>query len=69
VQLFEDAICMVFFENEYVDLAAKHDDEKLVDILRRTWAKMSETGRRAALEMALGAAGAAARLLEAAAVA
>ncbi|HUF76726.1 MAG TPA: DUF4202 domain-containing protein [Longimicrobiales bacterium] len=52
VQLFEDAICMVFFENEYVDHAAKHDDEKLVAILRRTWAKMSEAGRRAALELA-----------------
>ena len=52
VQLFEDAICMVFFENEYVELAAKHEDGKLVDILRRTWAKMSEVGRRAVLDMA-----------------
>jgi len=52
VQLFEDAICMVFLELEYVDLAAKHDDEKMVDILRRTWAKMSDAGRRAALEIA-----------------
>jgi hypothetical protein len=52
VQLFEDAICMVFFELEYADLAAKHDDAKVVDILRRTWAKMSYQGRRAAVEMA-----------------
>jgi hypothetical protein len=52
VQLFEDAICMVFFENEYVELARKHDDAKLIDILGRTWAKMSERGRAAALEMA-----------------
>jgi len=51
MQLFEDAVCMVFFENEYVDLAAKHDDDKLVDILRRTWSKMSDSGRRAALEL------------------
>lgn len=54
VQLFEDAICMVFFENEYVDLAAKHDDDKLVDILKRTWAKMSDRGRKAALALASG---------------
>jgi len=54
VQLFEDAICMVFFENEYVDLAKKHDDGKLVDILARTWGKMSERGRAAALELARG---------------
>ena len=49
VQLFEDAICMVFFELEYQDLAAKHDDAKMVDILRRTWVKMSDAGHRAAL--------------------
>ena len=49
VQLFEDAICMVFFELEYQDLAARHGDAKMVDILRRTWAKMSDEGHRAAL--------------------
>jgi hypothetical protein len=54
VQLFEDAICMVFFENEYVELASKHDDEKMVDILRKTWAKMSPTGREAARALAMG---------------
>lgn len=53
VQLFEDAICMVFFENEYESLAAKHSDEKVVEILRRTWAKMSESGRREALGLAV----------------
>ena len=52
VQLFEDAICMVFFEIDYADLVVKHDDAKIVDILRRTWAKMSDRGRRAALLMA-----------------
>jgi hypothetical protein len=52
VQLFEDAICMVFFENEFVDLAAKHDNEKMVDILRRTWAKMSPAGHQRARALA-----------------
>lgn len=50
VQTFEDAICMVFFETDFVDLARKHDDEKMVDILAKTWAKMSDAGRAAALE-------------------
>jgi hypothetical protein len=54
VQTFEDAICMVFFEREYVDLAGKHEDAKVVDILRRTWAKMSQQGREAALELSAG---------------
>lgn len=64
VQLFEDAICLVFFELEYVDLAARHDDEKMLDVLRRTWAKMSDTGRRAALQMASGLPERPRRLLE-----
>jgi hypothetical protein len=54
VQLFEDAICMVFFESEYVDLASKHDDAKVVDILRRTWTKMSPKGHAAALALSAG---------------
>jgi len=52
VQLFEDAICMVFFEMDLVDFAGKHEDAKLVDILRRTWAKLSASGRAAALQLA-----------------
>jgi hypothetical protein len=51
VQLFEDAICMVFFENELVDLASKHVDEKVIDILRKTWRKMSTAGHEAALAL------------------
>jgi len=54
IRLFEDAICMVFFETDFADLASKHDDEKMIDILRKTWAKMSATGRAAALEYASG---------------
>jgi len=51
-QRLEDAVCMVFLESELVPLAGKYDDEKLVGILRRTWTKMSEEGRRAALALA-----------------
>ncbi len=54
VRLFEDAICMVFFETDFVELASKHDDRKMIDILRKTWAKMSDAGRAAALEYASG---------------
>lgn len=54
VRRFEDAICMVFFENEYVELASKHDDEKMIDILERTWAKMSPRGHEAARALAAG---------------
>ncbi len=64
VRLFEDAICMVFFELEYADLASKHDDEKVVDILRRTWAKMSPKGHAAALALSAGMADRERRLIE-----
>jgi hypothetical protein len=66
VQLFEDAICMVFFELDYADLVREHDDAKLVDILRRTWAKMSPQGREAALALSAGMNDRERRLLEAA---
>ena len=52
-QTLEDVICLVFLEYELADFAAKHDDEKLVRILRRTWIKMSERGHRAALALDL----------------
>jgi hypothetical protein len=54
VQLFEDAICMVFLELDYADLTRKHDDAKLADILRKTWEKMSPRGREAAIALSAG---------------
>jgi hypothetical protein len=52
VQLFEDAICLEFLADEFVEFAARHDDPKLVGILRKTWAKMSERGHAVAVELA-----------------
>ena len=51
VQLFEDAICLVFLEIEFSDFAEKHDQEKLISILQKTWKKMSSRGHRAAQEL------------------
>ena len=52
-QTLEDVICLVFLEHYLPAFATKHDDAKLVDILRKTWRKMSERGRSAALELDL----------------
>jgi hypothetical protein len=41
-QLAEDVICLVFVEYYLEDFAAKHDDEKVIDILKKTMKKMSE---------------------------
>lgn len=40
-QLLEDIICLVFIEHYLEDFAGKHEDEKVVDILRKTMKKMS----------------------------
>jgi hypothetical protein len=52
VQTFEDAICLVFLELQLEDFRQRHDAEKLVTILQKTWAKMSPRGQRHALAMA-----------------
>ena len=53
VQLLEDVICLVFLQHYLADFATQHDAEKLADILRKTWRKMSDRGRAAALEIDL----------------
>jgi hypothetical protein len=54
-QLLEDTTCLAFLELELEAFARKHDEAKLVDILRKTWAKMSPAGRQAALGLQLPA--------------
>ena len=53
VQALEDVVCLVFLEFYLDDFAAKHDEEKLIDIIQKTWNKMSETGHAAALQLPL----------------
>ena len=45
-QALEDVTCLVFLENEFAPFAAKHPDEKVIDILRKTWPKMSDADSR-----------------------
>ena len=52
-QLLEDVICLVFLRYYFADFAEEHDEAKLINILRRTWKKMSSRGRQAALEIKL----------------
>lgn len=48
VQTLEDVACLVFLEHYFEPFAHKHGRHKLVEIVRKTWAKMSERGRVAA---------------------
>lgn len=55
-QALEDAAVLVFLENEIGDFAAQHAEyprEKFIDILRKTWRKLSPSGQQAALGLDL----------------
>jgi hypothetical protein len=54
-QALEDATCLAFLELEFEDFARKHGEAKVIDILRKTWAKMSPPGQREALGLQLPA--------------
>lgn len=51
VQLLEDVICLVFLEHYFHEFAAKHEEEKLISIVHKTWKKMSERAHSAALAL------------------
>jgi hypothetical protein len=52
-QTLEDVICLVFLQYYLEPFMGKHPEDKLIDILRKTWNKMSEEGREAALILPL----------------
>lgn len=46
-RLLEDIACLVFIEFYLEEFAARHEDEKVIDILRKTVKKMSPSGIKA----------------------
>ncbi|SRR5579885_455305 len=50
----EDALCLVFLEFQFADLAARTADDKLINALQKTWAKMSDAARAEALKLNYG---------------
>jgi hypothetical protein len=52
-QTLEDGLCLVFLETQLNDVAGRLNRDKMTNILRRTWKKMSPAGRQHALELAL----------------
>lgn len=55
VQLMEDALCLSFLEHEAEEFARAQPLEKVVDVLARTWRKMSPEGRDVARSLSLPA--------------
>jgi hypothetical protein len=52
-QTLEDVICLVFLQYYFDPFSEKYTEEKLIDILQKTWRKMSEAGHEAALKLPL----------------
>jgi hypothetical protein len=50
-QLLEDVICLVFLEYYLDPFVHKHDREKMKNIIKKTWDKMSEKGHQEALKI------------------
>ncbi len=52
-QLLEDVICLVFVEHYLEEFAARHEDDKVIDILRKTIKKMSTKAINATSQLPL----------------
>ena len=57
VQTLEDAAALVFLEHHLDDFLKRDDigEEKAIDIIRKTWKKMTERGHEAAVALELSA--------------
>ena len=52
-QVLEDALCLVFVETQYREIAERLSDEKLLDVTAKTLHKMSERAKSFALALPL----------------
>ena len=50
-QALEDAACLVFLEFHIAEFAAKTEHDKMINIVRKTWRKMSDQGHEFALKL------------------
>jgi hypothetical protein len=56
-QALEDAMCLVFLETQFADIAARLDDAKMIDVLAKTAQKMSPQALAFAADLPLDEAG------------
>ena len=52
-QALEDALCLVFLETQLGDFRTSQPDDRMAEILRKTWDKMSAEARALAVELDL----------------
>ena len=54
VRVLEDALCLVFLERQFAELAAKTDEEKMINALQKSWNKMSPLAQAEASRLNYG---------------
>jgi hypothetical protein len=54
-QVLEDALCLVFLETQYREIAERLAEEKLLDVTAKTLRKMSDRAKQLALALPLDA--------------
>lgn len=53
-RVLEDALCLVFLQFQFADLARKTADNKTINALRKSWAKMTPAAHAHALKLPYG---------------
>lgn len=52
-QVLEDVACLVFLDDQFEEFEKQHDEDKIISILRKTWAKMSAKGHELAIDISM----------------
>ena len=50
-RVLEDALCLVFLERQLTPLVRKSTEDKIINALQKSWAKMTEAARAVALKL------------------
>jgi len=53
-RVLEDALCLVFLQYQFAELASRSTDEQMINALRKSWNKMTEQARAEALKLEYG---------------
>ena len=53
-RVLEDALCLVFLEHQFAELAARTPEEKMLGVIQKTWNKMTPAGQNAAKRLSFG---------------
>jgi hypothetical protein len=53
-RVLEDALCLVFLQHQFADLAARTAEDKVINALRKSWNKMTPAAQAEALKLSYG---------------